>query len=455
MNVPDPNDAAIFTPSSLNALARELLERGLGAVAVEGEISNLSRPASGHLYFTLKDAGAQVRCALFRARTAGLACRPADGLAVRARGRVSLYEPRGDYQLIVDTLAPAGEGALRAEYERLKRKLAAEGLFDPARKRPLPRMPRRVALLTSPRGAALHDVLASLRRRWPLLEVEVLPVPVQGIDAAASIRAMLQRADASARYEVLMLTRGGGSLEDLACFNDEALARAIAAARTPTLVAIGHEVDFTLAEYAADVRASTPTAAAERLAPDAAALLRDLAQQALRLRAAVERGLERRAQRADRLVLALRLHHPERRLAGWRQRLAALAHRLEVSARAGIDRRRRRLALLPARLASRHPAQRVGIAAQRLVRLRSALAAAAIQTLRGERRRLAALGRALEAVSPRATLARGYAIVRDGEGRPVTTVKRLAAGQPLALELHDGVAAARVEATRPHDPEAR
>lgn len=446
MTVSDPNALAVLTPSSLNALARELLEEALGQVSVEGEISNLSRPASGHLYFTLKDAGAQVRCALFRTRMAGLACRPADGMAVRLRGRVSLYEPRGDYQLIVDSLAPAGEGALRAEYERLKRKLAGEGLFDSARKRALPPMPRRVAVLTSPRGAALHDVLAALRRRWPLVAVDVLPVPVQGAAAADAILAMLGAADTTGAYDVLMLTRGGGSLEDLACFNDEALARAIAACRTPTLVAIGHEVDFTLAEFAADVRAATPTAAAEYLVPDRQALLRDLARQATRLRAAAERTLERRAQRIDRLGISLRAHDPERRLALHGERLAGLRQRLQHAATAAITRHRRRLESLAPRIAARHPAQRTALAAQRLRQIGEALGHAGPRSLERPRQRLALLARALATVSPRATLARGYAIVRDVHDRPLLSAQNLASGMPVRLDLHDGSASARIEA---------
>ncbi len=455
MTVFDPNALAVLTPSSLNALARELLEQTLGEVSVEGEISNLSRPASGHLYFVLKDASAQVRCALFRTRVAGLACRPTDGMAVRLRGRVSLYEPRGDYQIIVDTLAPAGEGALRAEYERLKRKLAAEGLFDSARKRALPPMPRRVAVLTSPHGAALHDVLAALRRRWPLVAVDVLPVPVQGAAAAGTILATLNAADATAAYDVLILTRGGGSLEDLACFNDEALARAVAACRTPTLVAIGHEVDFTLAEFAADVRASTPTAAAELLVPDRQAVLRDLSRQATRLRVAVERALERRAQRVDRLGIGLRVHDPERRLALYGGRLDGLRRRLHHAAAAAITRHRRRLESLAPRIAARHPGLRTTLIAQRLRQIGAALIHAGPRSLERWRQRVAVLGRALAAVSPRATLSRGYVIVRDEHDRPLLSAGALAQGMLVRLDLHDGSASARIESVTRDDVSAR
>src|SRR5688500_4346018 len=232
----------ILKPAQLNALAKDLLEGSFAQVWVEGEISNLSRPASGHLYFTLKDERAQVRCALFRTQALRLRFVPRDGLLVLARGRLTLYEARGDYQLVLEHLEESGEGALRRAFEELKARLAAEGLFDAARKRPLPRYVRRLGVVTSPNGAAVRDVLSVLRRRLPLLEVEVLPVQVQGEGAAAEILAMLQAAQRSSRYDALLLTRGGGSLEDLWCFNDEALVRAIAASTVPVVAAIGHEV---------------------------------------------------------------------------------------------------------------------------------------------------------------------------------------------------------------------
>ena len=243
----------VLRPSQLNALARDLLEGSFPQVWVEGEISNFSRPASGHAYFTLKDARAQVRCALFRSNAARLRFAPRDGMLVLARGRLTLYEARGDYQLVLEHLEEAGEGALRRAFEELKARLAAEGLFDTDRKRPLPAYTRRLAVITSPRGAAVRDVLSVLGRRFPLLEVEVLPVPVQGDGAAAQILDMLQRAGRSGRYDLILLTRGGGSLEDLWAFNDEALARAIVASPVPVVAAIGHEVDVSLADFAAGV----------------------------------------------------------------------------------------------------------------------------------------------------------------------------------------------------------
>jgi exodeoxyribonuclease VII large subunit len=240
LDPPATDDRKAFTPSQLNTLARNLLEDAFPLVWVEGELGNLSRPSSGHLYFTLKDDRAQVRCALFKPKSQWLKFVPREGLRVLARGRLTLYEARGDYQLILDTMEEAGEGALRRAFEQLKAKLQAEGLFDQARKRPLPAHIRRLGVLTSPSGAAVRDVLSVLRRRFPLLEVDILPVPVQGDTAAPQIVRMLQAAGRSGRYDALLLTRGGGSLEDLWAFNDEALARAIAASPVPVVSAVGH-----------------------------------------------------------------------------------------------------------------------------------------------------------------------------------------------------------------------
>ena len=270
-DAPTPPSRHILTPSTLNRLVRDLLEDALPLVWIEGELSNVARPASGHLYFTLKDANAQVRCAMFRPKAIGLRFRPADGAHVLVRARVGLYEPRGEFQLVAEHMEPAGEGALQREFEQLKARLDAEGLFDRSRKRPLPAFARRIGVITSATGAAVRDVLSVLSRRWPLAEVDVLPVPVQGREAPPAIVSMLRRASASGRYDVLLLTRGGGSLEDLWAFNDEQVARAVHASAVPVVSAVGHEVDFSIADFVADLRAPTPSAAAELLVPDAAA----------------------------------------------------------------------------------------------------------------------------------------------------------------------------------------
>src|SRR5690606_5117642 len=326
MSPPDAHQA--LTPSTLNRLVRQLLDEALPPVWVEGELSNVARPSSGHLYFTLKDAGAQIRCAMFRSAAMRLRFRAADGVHVRLHGRVSLYEPRGDYQLVVDAMEEAGEGVLQRAYEELKRRLAGEGLFDSARKRPLPVFPRRLAVITSPSGAAIRDVLTVIRRRFPLLPVDILPSPVQGAEAVPVLRSQLRAAIAAGHHDVILIARGGGSLEDLWAFNDEGLARDIAASPVPVVAAIGHEIDVTLAELAADLRAPTPSAAAEAIAPGRQHLQAPLRRPAQRPRRAT--GPERHdlAQRLDSARLRLQAHDPRRQLLRMREKAQAARRRL-------------------------------------------------------------------------------------------------------------------------------
>ncbi|WP_374472116.1 exodeoxyribonuclease VII large subunit [Arenimonas sp.] len=435
----------VLRPSQLNALARDLLEGSFPQVWVEGEISNFSRPASGHAYFTLKDDRAQVRCALFRANAQRLRFAPRDGLQVLARGRLTLYEARGDYQLVLDHMEEAGEGALRRAFEELKARLAAEGLFDTARKRPLPAFPRRLGVITSPRGAAVRDVLSVLGRRFPLLEAEVLPVPVQGDGAAAQILDMLRRAGASGRYDLLLLTRGGGSLEDLWAFNDEALARAIAASPVPVVAAIGHEVDVSLADFAADLRAPTPSAAAELLAPDGAALQARLRRARQQLSALAARRQAAAAQRADQAFLKLQALRPQLRLERGRSRLAELRRRLEQAQQAPLARRAERLARLLRRLDQAHPRRRLQEQHHRLALLQRSLAALPARLLEPRRLHLRGLARALESVSPLATLGRGYAIVQREDGRVVRSPADAAPGERVTARLADGQLRLRVE----------
>ncbi len=439
------HDKAALSPSQLNALARELLEGAFGLVWVEGEISNLSRPASGHLYFSLKDARAQVRCALFRQRAGLLRFRPADGQKVIARARLSLYEPRGDYQLIVDSLEPAGEGALRQAFEALKLKLDAEGLFAAERKRSLPRFPRRLALLTSPRGAAVRDVLSVLARRFPLLPVDVVPIAVQGEGAAAEAIAALRAVNRAARHDLILLTRGGGSLEDLQSFNDEALARAIVASAIPVISAVGHEIDFSISDFVADLRAPTPSAAAELLVPERGELLRTLGQQRMRLQAHLQRSLERSAQRLDRAALRLQTVSPVQHLKNGRERLLRAEVRLATLRQATQQLALRRLMTIEARLQAQHPRARLSRAAERLASSGQQLLGALPRSIEHRRLRLVALGRALNAISPLATLGRGYALLLDGEsGEVLGSVRQLAEGASVTARLHDGSAQLRV-----------
>ncbi|RDZ27977.1 exodeoxyribonuclease VII large subunit [Lysobacter silvisoli] len=435
----------VLSPSQLNTLARNLLEDTFPLVWVEGELGNLSRPASGHLYLTLKDARAQVRCAMFKPKSNWLQFVPREGLRVLARGRLTLYEARGDYQLVLDHMEEAGEGALRRAFEQLKARLQAEGLFDSERKRPLPRYPARVGVITSPSGAAVRDVLSVLSRRFPLLEAEVLPVPVQGDGAAERIVAMLQRAAASGRYDVLVLARGGGSLEDLWAFNDERLARAIAASAVPVVSAIGHETDFTLADFAADVRAPTPSVAAELLVPEREELLRRLRQLGARLRSLQLQRLRQAMQRGDRAALRLNALRPQTRLDALRRRQDEAARRLAAAWQRRLERERARLRHADAVLRATHPQRRLAALRERLAALAPRPRAALLRRLAHQSLQLRGLARSLEAVSPLATVARGYAILQREDGRVVRSVLDAAPGERLQARVQDGQLRLKVE----------
>ena len=435
----------ILTPSTLNRLVRGLLEDALALVWIEGELSNVACPASGHLYFTLKDSGAQVRCAMFRPKSAALRFKPVDGMQVLLRARVGLYEPRGDYQLVAEHMEPAGEGALQREFEQLKVKLDAEGLFDPTRKRPLPRYARRIGVITSATGAAIHDVLSVLARRWPLAEVDVLPVPVQGREAPPAIVAMLDKASKSARFDVLLVTRGGGSLEDLWAFNDESVARAIHACAIPVVSAVGHEVDFSIADFVADLRAPTPSAAAELLVPDAQAMTRQLYQLQQRLGTLQQRRLQAIIQREDHLAARLQAQRPQARLVRDRERLAHLHHRLLVVQREQRQAERARLDHLHARLLACHPQQRLAWLQRQLAEQLRRLRQAITHRLERERQALQQAARTLHTVSPLATLERGYAILFDANGRVLRTAQGVEPGAALRARLTDGELTLRVD----------
>ena len=434
----------VLTPSQLNTLARSLLEDAFPLVWVEGELGNLSRPASGHLYFTLKDARAQVRCALFRPKSQWLKFVPREGLRVLGRGRLTLYEARGDYQLVLDHLEEAGEGALRRAFEELKAKLAAEGLFDGGRKRPLPAFVRRLGVLTSPSGAAVRDILSVLARRCPLLDVEILPVPVQGATAAAQVTAMLRRAGASGRYDALLVARGGGSLEDLWAFNDEALARAIADSPVPVVSAVGHETDFTLADFAADVRAPTPSVAAELLVPDRAELRRRVGTLHAGLARHQQHQLRQAMQRADRALLRLGAQRPRARLDLLCRRQADAMRRLAAAWHRRADREHARVGQAGTTLRAQDPRRRLQQLRGRLDALAPRPQGAIARRLADDARHLRGLARALETVSPLATVARGYALLQHEDGRLIRSVAQAAPGDPVEARLADGVLALTV-----------
>jgi len=406
----------IYTPSELNHEARLHLEAGFGRIWLEGEISNLSRPASGHLYFSIKDDKAYIRCALFRSNRMKTPFRPEDGMQVQARGRLSLYEARGDYQLIVDTMEEAGEGRLRAAFEALKKQLQSEGLFDTDRKQPLPRFPARVAVISSPSGAVIRDILNVLKRRWPLARVRLYPVPVQGDGAAPAISLALAAANRHGWAEAIILGRGGGSLEDLQAFNEESVARAVARSLIPVISAVGHETDFSISDFVADVRAPTPSAAAELLAPDTQAISQSFSNFALQLRRRVLGQLQGLAQKHDHLAHRLGRQHPGQKMQEHRKLLSQLVSRLTTAGRR----------LIPdLKLSFGHSAERLFSLGSQLVTER--------------RRRLQELAHTLNAVSPLPTLDRGYAMVTDPGGEQIiSSITQLKPGDPIATQLRDG-----------------
>lgn len=408
----------ILTVAELNRLARTALEREFALLWVAGEVSNLTRAPSGHLYFTLKDAEAQVRCAMFRSRAQTLPWRLENGQQVEARALVTLYEARGEFQLNVEGLRRAGLGRLYEAFLRLKEKLTAEGLFADARKRGLPRFPRSIGVITSPRAAALRDVIAALRRRAPQIRIVVYPTLVQGGDAVGQIVQALRSANERAECDLLLVTRGGGSLEDLWSFNEEAVARAITASPIPIIAGIGHETDITIADLAADRRAATPTAAAELASAGWFDAANEIAGLANALRIAMRTRLESRMQRVD--LLTRQLRHPTERLARARQRLAHLATRLAVSGERLLARRDQRLASLRLRLSRTRPA------------------------IEAQRTHLAGLAASLAALHPKSVLERGYAWVREPHGQLVRSNGQLTVGMAISLQFAKGSAEALV-----------
>jgi len=447
----EPLAREVWTPTRLNREARMLLERGLPALWVEGEISNLSRPSSGHWYFSLKDANAQLRCAMFRQRNLTTRFVPKDGMHVVARGRVSLYEPRGDYQFIVEGLEEAGEGALKRQFELLKAKLAAAGLFAPEHKKPLPRLPRRIGVVTSPTGAAIRDILHILKRRFPAIPVLIYPVPVQGAGAGEQIAEAIRLADARAECDVLIVARGGGSLEDLWAFNEEVVARAIYDCTLPVVSGVGHEVDFTIADFVADVRAPTPSGAAELVVPDRDEWLRSFVVYQRRLVTQLGRTMTDSREAALRLAKRLDRVHPGVRLRQHAQRVDELEQRL-VRALKQLAGERRALAQdLAARLRQASPALRLAALRGRLAALEVRIEGQVRSKLARWSASLAAAARTLNAVSPLATLDRGYAIVMTEQGQVVMNAEALRPGDRVTARVARGQAIAVVERVLPGD----
>jgi exodeoxyribonuclease VII large subunit len=434
----------IYTVSRLNRESKLLLEGSFPSIWIEGEISKPAFPPSGHVYFNLKDASAVVRCAMFRGSVKLSDAEPCDGMHVLVRARVSLYEGRGEFQLIVEYLEEAGEGALRRAFEQLKQRLAQEGLFDTSHKRPLPRLPRRIGLITSASGAVLHDIVTTLKRRFPAIAVLLYPVPVQGAGAAEKIAAAIRLAGTRGDCDALIVARGGGSLEDLWAFNEEAVARAIHTCPLPIVSAVGHETDVTIADFVADARAPTPTAAAEMLSPDWREWDAAFRQYRARLAQLLRAQLQQASQRLD--WLGARLVHPRNRIEWLHQRLHGLILRLRLAQGTRHAAIRSRLTALSTRLLHRSPAARVQ--AQRLQHrhVRQRLDAAARRSLDTARERLGRLAQTLHALSPLATLERGYAIVRHaGSGAVLRDARTVQPGEPVRAQLAHGAIDCRVE----------
>ena len=426
----------IYTVSRLNLEARRLVESGFPPLWVEGEVSNLARPRSGHLYFSLKDERCQVRCAMFRMQNRHLEFEPVNGMQVLAQVRVGLYPERGEFQLVVHYLEEAGAGALRRAFEALKQRLGNEGLFDDEAKQPIPRVPACIGIVTSPTGAALRDILTVMRRRFPGVHAILYPVPVQGSGAAARIAEMLERAAARAECDVLVLARGGGSIEDLWCFNDEAVARAIHRCPIPLVTGIGHEIDFTIADFVADRRAPTPSAAAEMITPDALQWRDDLERARLRLGRMMRRSIEER--RARLSLLRRALPDPQRRVQDLSQRLDGLLARGQRALLRTAERRRDTLRALLSRLHGQAPATVVRAYRIRAGVLRSRLDRCMQYGLETRRAQVRSLRRALAAVGPQQTLDRGYAIVSRRDGSVLRDAAQVEPGEPIEARLARG-----------------
>lgn len=426
----------VFTVSQLNQRARQLLEISFSSVKVEGEISNLSRPASGHWYFTLKDAGAQVRCAMFRSRTTQLRFQPKEGDHIVVRGKVSLYENRGDYQLIVDAMKPAGEGALQQAFIQLKQKLGAEGLFAQEAKKTLPTHPSRVAVITSPTGAAVHDILTVLKRRFPAIEVDIYPVQVQGAEAAGQIIQAIHQAHNDQRADVIIVGRGGGSLEDLWCFNDENLARTIFHCPMPIISAVGHEVDFTIADFVADQRAATPSAAAELISPDQNHYLQAFQNIEQKLFNSIQQHLQ---QSQWRLQTASKgLQHPGDKLLQMNQRLDMLDIRLQQAQKQSLQQAQQKLQILSQKLQGQNPQGKLEQASQAVQQLQQRLMQSTHHLLEKKSEQLRTNMQLLHAVSPLNTLGRGYSILQTPDGGVVQDNEQVKAGEQLTARLNKG-----------------
>ncbi|WP_337013986.1 exodeoxyribonuclease VII large subunit [Leclercia sp. AS011] len=440
---------SIYTVSRLNQTVRLLLEQEIGQVWISGEISNFTQPASGHWYFTLKDNTAQVRCAMFRNSNRRVTFRPQHGQQVLVRASITLYEPRGDYQIIVESMQPAGEGLLQQKYEQLKAALSAEGLFDQQYKQPLPSPAHCVGVITSKTGAALHDILHVLKRRDPSLPVIIYPTAVQGDDAPGQIVRAIQLANARQECDVLIVGRGGGSLEDLWSFNDERVARAIFASQIPVVSAVGHETDVTIADFVADLRAPTPSAAAEMVSRNQLELLRQMQNGQQRLEMAMDYFLANRTRRFTQLHHRLQQQHPQLRLARQQTVLERLRQRMNLAVDNQLKRAVSRQQRVTQRLNQQNPQPKIYRAQTRIQQLEYRLAETVRARLSTTRERFGNAVTHLEAVSPLSTLARGYSVTTATDGKVLKQTKQVKAGDMLTTRLSDGWVESEVKGVTP------
>ena len=428
----------IYSVSQLNQSVRLMLENQLGAVWLTGEISNFSQPVSGHWYLSLKDENAQVRCAMFRMKNLRVSFRPTNGMQVLVRANVSLYEPRGDYQLIIESMHLAGEGLLMQQFEALKLKLAAEGLFAQHLKKNLPHFSKAVGIITSKTGAALQDILHILQRRDPSLKIIIYPTAVQGKDAATDIAQMIELANQRQEVDVLIVGRGGGSLEDLWCFNEEIVARAIFHSHLPVISAVGHETDVTIADFVADVRAPTPSAAAELVSRNQTELLQQLQYRRQRLEIALDRLFAEKLQKLRHLSLRLHNQHPQAQLRIQQQLITQLSHRLQQSLRHRWQKKAENLTALSMRLYKNPLPLRLQQYEQQLTQLKVRLNSHMNLTLSLQQKQLAHLCGKLDSLSPLKVLARGYSITQNQQNFTIRSMKDVNVGEQIKTRLPDG-----------------
>jgi len=438
-------ERTVYSVSELNRTIRGLLESQFPLLWIEGEISNLAQPASGHIYFTLKDSKAQVRCAMFKGRKQLVKFSPANGQQVLIRAKVGLYEARGEFQLIAEHMEEAGDGALRREFEELKTRLAKEGLFDESLKQPLPELPRCIAVITSATGAAIRDVLSVLARRFPSIPVQIYPVAVQGEKAAPEISKALYRASKSKSCDVILLVRGGGSLEDLWAFNEEQVARAIVLCDVPVVSGVGHEVDVTIADFTADHRAATPSAAAELVSPNQQTYLHKFQSFQRQLTRQMQSNLDRLNEQAQWLKSRLKMQHPSSQLMQQSQQLDDLSNKLQTAFQTVINEKRHDLKYNMQSLMNNRPDQFIDYQKIQLEDLSSRLVYISQLNIENKQLQLANLSRTMQAVSPLNTLSRGYSITRDANGETVSNARQLRKGDVITSEFSKGKVTSRVE----------